>query len=415
MSRVFENQELEALAERASAAAAEDVLNRFYCPIVSTLSCKYAGAQKPEDEIVIYDTKVVFKWELRAPHVKGSHLQVLEAHHAMRMLADFPVVPFCLKRPLVAAYLHKKIGSRRLLPAMKSPAYANFKFAVHSIAMSKPLAEPLRTIVLKPKNGRAREVPIWARISETHSLASLPHGPEPNLLFSRATFGAQFLDCRRQNCRSRGRHSHMLLKSEPWLQLRGHLRGLRIFDQTCRLQEQTSGPNFGTAAGENVAPVAATATCCSNRSCGYSSVAICEDYASSTKLVVFKTELRGIISGLPLANMSLPWPPQLHAAQIGAVTAVPWPFVRTAHLRPNLSFSRTNFGASFLDCRRHKCSSRGRHSSMLLKSELRLQFRGHLRGLRIFDQTCRFQEQTSFQMSPGHVLAPLRPKVPWLM
>jgi len=93
MIRVFEKEELEALAERASAAAAEDVLMRFYCPIAGTLKCKYAGAQNPEVEVVVYDTNVVFKWEFRSQHAKGSHLQVLEAHHAMRMLADFPVVP----------------------------------------------------------------------------------------------------------------------------------------------------------------------------------------------------------------------------------------------------------------------------------------------------------------------------------
>ena len=178
MIRVFENAELEALAERASAAAAEDVLKRFYCPIAGTLKCKYVGAQNPEDEVVVYDTKVVFKWELRSQHAKGSHLQVLEAHHAMRMLADFPVVPFGLKRPLVAAHLQKKIGSGRLLPAMKSPAYADLKIAVRAVAMSKPLAEPLRTTVVKPLNCCAREVPICARISETHSLACLPHAPD---------------------------------------------------------------------------------------------------------------------------------------------------------------------------------------------------------------------------------------------
>ena len=111
MIRVFEKAELEALAERASAAAAEDVLKRFYCPIAGTLKCKYAGAQNPEVEVVVYDTNVVFKWEFRSQHAKGSHLQVLEAHHAMRMLPDFPVVPFGLKRPLVAAHLQKKIAS----------------------------------------------------------------------------------------------------------------------------------------------------------------------------------------------------------------------------------------------------------------------------------------------------------------
>ena len=178
MIRVFEKAELEALAERASAAAAEDVLMRFYCPIAGTLKCKYAGAQNPEVEVVVYDTNVVFKWEFRSQHAKGSHLQVLEAHHAMRMLPDFPVVPFGLKRPLVAAHLQKKIASGRLLPAMKSPAYADLKISVRAVAMSKPLAEPLRTTVVKPLNCCAREVPICARISETHSLACLPHAPD---------------------------------------------------------------------------------------------------------------------------------------------------------------------------------------------------------------------------------------------
>ena len=67
--------------------------------------------------------------------------------------------------------------------------------------------------------------------------------------------------------------------------------------------------------------------------------------ASSTKLVVFKNKLRGLISGQPPAKMSLPWPPQPHIAKLGAVAAIPWPFARTAHLRPNLSLSRANFGA----------------------------------------------------------------------
>ena len=39
MTRVFEKHELEVAAEKASAAAREDVLKRFYVPIVGTLCC----------------------------------------------------------------------------------------------------------------------------------------------------------------------------------------------------------------------------------------------------------------------------------------------------------------------------------------------------------------------------------------
>ena len=72
---------------------------------------------------------------------------VLEAHHAARALAQFPVVPFKLKRPLVVSFLHGKVERERLLPAMTSTAYVNAKITVHAIAMRKPLDEPPAKVV----------------------------------------------------------------------------------------------------------------------------------------------------------------------------------------------------------------------------------------------------------------------------
>ena len=71
--RVFEHHEFEAVAAKATEAAKEDVMKRFYIPIVGTLRCKYMGTQKSEDkELIVFYTKVVFKWELSSPRVKGS-------------------------------------------------------------------------------------------------------------------------------------------------------------------------------------------------------------------------------------------------------------------------------------------------------------------------------------------------------
>ena len=73
MTRVFERRELVAAADKASAAARADVLSRFYVPIVGTLRCKSLGTRDPEaNDLIVYDTNVVFLWELSAPHVKGS-------------------------------------------------------------------------------------------------------------------------------------------------------------------------------------------------------------------------------------------------------------------------------------------------------------------------------------------------------
>ena len=78
MTRVFEQHESNAAAERASVAARADVLKRFYVPIVGSLRCKFAGVQDPEaKDLIVYDTKVVFHWEFSAPHVKGSVEQAL--------------------------------------------------------------------------------------------------------------------------------------------------------------------------------------------------------------------------------------------------------------------------------------------------------------------------------------------------
>ena len=73
MTRVFERRELVAAADKASAAARADVLSRFYVPIVGTLRCKSLGTRDPEaNDLIVYDTNVVFLWELSASRVKGS-------------------------------------------------------------------------------------------------------------------------------------------------------------------------------------------------------------------------------------------------------------------------------------------------------------------------------------------------------
>ena len=73
MTRVYEHREFEAVAAKASKAAPEDVMSRFYVPIVGTLKCKYMGTQKSEEkDLVVFNTKLRFKWELASPHVKGA-------------------------------------------------------------------------------------------------------------------------------------------------------------------------------------------------------------------------------------------------------------------------------------------------------------------------------------------------------
>ena len=69
-SRVFDNHEFEAVAAKATKAAKEDVMKRFYIPVNGTLRCKYMGTQKSEDkELILFYPKVVFKWDLTTPHV----------------------------------------------------------------------------------------------------------------------------------------------------------------------------------------------------------------------------------------------------------------------------------------------------------------------------------------------------------
>ena len=76
MTRVFEKKELEAAAAKATEASPQDVLRRFYVPIVGTLRCKYIGPQNSED-VIVFNTNVAFKWEFSSPHVKGSIEQAL--------------------------------------------------------------------------------------------------------------------------------------------------------------------------------------------------------------------------------------------------------------------------------------------------------------------------------------------------
>ena len=73
MTRVFEHREFEAAAKKASKAAPEDVMKRFYVPVIGTLTCKYMGTQKSEEkDLIAFNTKICLKWELSSPHVKGS-------------------------------------------------------------------------------------------------------------------------------------------------------------------------------------------------------------------------------------------------------------------------------------------------------------------------------------------------------
>ena len=178
MKRVFQKEDFEALAAKATLAAPADVLRRFYVPVCGTLTCTYAGPQTPEaQELVVYNTLVTFEWKLRGPRVQGAVSQTWEAHNAMRMLAGSGV-PFRLKHPLVAAFLHVKLRSRKLLLAVLcTPSLSDdVHVRLHGIAMSKPIVEQFRkTIVNKRRRGTDMEAPICARISDTHSLACLPH------------------------------------------------------------------------------------------------------------------------------------------------------------------------------------------------------------------------------------------------
>ena len=178
MKRVFQKEDFEALAAKATLAAPADVLRRFYIPVCGTLTCAYTGAQTPEaQELVVYNTLVTFEWKLRGPRVQGTVSQTWEAHNAMRMLAGSGV-PFRLKHPLVAAFLHVKLRSRKLLLAVLcTPSLSDdVHVRLHGIAMSKPIVEQFRkTIVNKRRRGTDMEAPICARISDTHSLACLPH------------------------------------------------------------------------------------------------------------------------------------------------------------------------------------------------------------------------------------------------
>jgi hypothetical protein len=177
MKRVFQKEDFEALAAKATLAAPADVLRRFYIPVSGTLTCEYAGAQTPEaQELVVYNTLVTFEWKLRGPRVQGTVSQTWEAHNAMRMLPGSGV-PFRLKHPLVAAFLHVKLRSRKLLLAVLcTPSLSDdVHVRLHGIAMSKPIVEQFRkTIVNKRRRGTDMEAPICARISDTHSLSCLP-------------------------------------------------------------------------------------------------------------------------------------------------------------------------------------------------------------------------------------------------
>ena len=185
MKRVFEKGQFEALAAKATLAAPADVLRRFYVPVCGTLTCTFAGPQKPDaQEFIVYNTLVTFKWELRGPRVQGTVCVSWEAHIAMRMLANSGV-PFRLKRPLIVAFLHKEFGRRRRFPAdtRLNARWSDLHVRFHSISCSKPIVEPLRKAIVKRQYGPDMEAPICARVSDKHSLACLPGGPEARSQF----------------------------------------------------------------------------------------------------------------------------------------------------------------------------------------------------------------------------------------
>ena len=179
MKRVYQKRELDAMAAKFTRAAPEEVKKRFKVPISGTLTCAFAGVAKPgAQELIVYDTQVVFEWRLRSPHVQGVISQALEAHRAMRMLSGH-FVPFGMKRPLVAAHLYKKLcGRQRPLPAMKAPAVAETKVRIYAIAMAKQITEPLRKTILKRRGGARLRVCLptqaAARFSTSTSKGCVP-------------------------------------------------------------------------------------------------------------------------------------------------------------------------------------------------------------------------------------------------
>ena len=77
MSRVFEKHEFQRLARRATDSVPDDVMKRFRFPLVGTLTCIFVGSEDPKNEFIIYNTKIVFRWELSGLHVTGS---ISQAH-----------------------------------------------------------------------------------------------------------------------------------------------------------------------------------------------------------------------------------------------------------------------------------------------------------------------------------------------
>ena len=207
MKRVYEIKEFQQVASHATRAAPQDVEKRFHVPIVGTLTCTYAGTAKPDQEFIVWDTQVfffvyvtltrptkqvTFEWRLRGPHVQGIISQHWMAHEAIHMVTKkkFKFLPFGLKRPLVAAFLYKKL-SEGPLPEMRMPAtMANSKLRLHALALSKQIEAitelPFRKTLLKRRHGATIEVPICARVDDKRSLAV-----SPNAVGTRTLFGFQ--------------------------------------------------------------------------------------------------------------------------------------------------------------------------------------------------------------------------------
>ena len=188
MKRVYEKKEFDAVAAKATRAAPKEVEKKFQVPILGTLTCTFAGAAKPDaQELIVWDTQVTFEWRLHSPHVQGVISQHWMAHEAIHMVTKSKFLPIKLKRPLVSAFLHKKLSAGPL-PDMRMPAsLAGTKLQIHALAVSKPINDlPFRKTVLKRRHGGTIEVPICARIDDKRSLAVLP-----NEVGTRTLFGFQ--------------------------------------------------------------------------------------------------------------------------------------------------------------------------------------------------------------------------------
>ena len=201
MKRVYENKEFEAVASAATAAAPEEVKRKFHIPIVGKLTCAFAGAEKKKNpgaqDFIVWDTRIKFEWRLQSPRVEGVLTQRWTAREAMYIIPNKQFLPFRLKRPLVAAFLYKKLSAKEspLTEMRMSGSLAGKKLQIYSIGLSKPLTEqqlPFRKTVLKRRHGATFEAPICTRVDDKRSLAIAPNEIGTRTLFG---FDRKLLKC----------------------------------------------------------------------------------------------------------------------------------------------------------------------------------------------------------------------------